>query len=454
MFFKIKKRALFRFLENADSEMIQSIGRKKVLRAFKRAGDELPIYKKILEKNNLKTKDVKNLENFEKKVPIIYKKDIFNEGFRLEDFYIGDLEEIEGAYTSSGFSGNFSYGIFTKKDTEKGEAFTRLLFDKILDTEDKKPLMINALAMGVDVPSPYTKINTSVRPDMVLAFIELFKEKYDQFIIFSDPFFAKEIVDYAIERGFDWKKVRASFVCGGAWTSESLVNYIYEKAEMKKTGGKYLMSMGISEIGLLVFQMPDDLTEIRKEIQNNEKLKKELFGNIRAVPELMYYFPMNHYIEVINADENGFGELVFSCVDKGDKSPLIRYNSKDVGKLISNKDFKETLKKHNCSVPRFNLPLVGVFGRTKRNKKIGKNKLSVCDAEQKLFEDIKDAEKITGYFKVTKKGVKIQLKKGLKKSKNLEKKFEKRIGFKTILYEYDEFPYGLEINYEKKFKLI
>ncbi len=464
MLIKAIKKRLFRryvinLLEKSEPEKIENLAKEKLLPSFKRAAERVPAYNKILHEKNIKAEQVNSLEDFAEKVPILKKEDLFPK-FKLKELCInGKLpDDFVSAFTSSGFSGVFSYGITTKLDDENIIQTIKLLFGYEFDSENKRTLFINSQAMGVTFPSPYPMINTGVRADMVLASIKIFKKQFEQFIVFSEPHFAKKIIEEGVKEGFDWKSCSVSFVLGADYCSDSLIRYLKSFIT-----GKICLNFGLSELGLNLFYNNMHLNDLRSVAQKDKSLREALFGDkTEAVPEIMYYFPNKTFIETTNNDKDGFGEFVFSMLDKELKMPLIRYNSKDFGKIISFNKLKETLIKKGYSglIPKFKLPVVGVFGRSRRFIEDKGKKIFVIDVEEALYRDFSIAKKITGYFRVSSSGIDIQLKENINSSLEIKRKIEKLIlGFtgKKIsvkVYSYQDFPYGMALDYESKFKFI
>jgi phenylacetate-CoA ligase len=303
---------------------------------------------------------------------------------------------------------------------------------------------------------------------MVLALLREFKQEFEHFIIFTDPNFAKKILEDGIKIRTDWKSFNVSFVLGGYWFSNSLSNYLMnllgtDFKNLEK--GQVRITMGLSEIGLNLFNDSPVLAGLRDAVQKDEKLRKEIFGDIKTAPEIMYYYPNRTFIETINKDKNGFGELIFTNLNKEAKIPLIRYNSHDIGKLFSFDNLKQILirKGYQGLVPEFKLPIAGILGRRKDYIIYKEEKIFPEDIKEALFRDSSIAGSITGYFRLSKKTkpmVEIQLKKGKKLTSKLSYEIQKKIynltslNISVKLYEYEKFPYAMELNYEKKFKFI
>ncbi len=460
MLIKAIKKRLFRryaikLLEKSEPEKIEKLGREKILVSFKRAAERVPAYNKILHEKNINAKQINSLEDFAEKVKILKKEDLFPK-FKLKELCLdGDLNELKSAFTSSGFSGIFSYGPVFKDDEENTKDMTDFLLDYIFETSRKKSIIINALAMGVSFQTSLPIISTSVKSEMVVSFVKKLSEDFEQFIIFSSPYFAKKIIEDGIRLGLDWKNINANFLIGGEWSSSSLVSYL---KSMLKKDARVLSTMGLSELGLNLFHDSPVLSNVRDIIQKDEKLRKKILGNLKTCPEIMYYYPPRYILEIVNKDEDGFGEMVFSMLGNN-KMPLIRYNSKDIGKIFRHEEFFSAIRRAGYNIkPEFKLPITAITGR--ESSAILGDKMVVQDINEALYQDFSIAKKITGYFRVSNSGIHIQLKENIKPSLEIKRRIEKLIldfiGKKIFVkvYSYQDFPFGMVLDYESKFKFI
>lgn len=460
MLIKAIKKRLFRryalkLLEKSEPEKIEKLGKEKLLPAFKRAAERVPAYAKILHEKNINIGQINTLEDFAKKVPILKKEDLFPK-FKLKELCIdGNLNELKSAFTSSGFSGVFSYGPVFKDDEENTKEMVDFLLDYTFETSRKKTVIINALAMGVSFQTSLPIISTSVKSEMVIAFIKKLKEDFEQFIIFSSPYFAKKIIEDGIKLGLDWKNYNVNFLIGGEWFPNSLASYL---KSMLKKDAKVLSTMGLSEIGLNLFHDSPILSSARDIIQKDEKLRKKIFGNLKTCPEIMYYYPPRYLLEIINKNVDGFGEMVFSILGNN-KMPLMRYNSKDIGKIFRHEDFFSAIRKAGYNLnPEFKLPIIAIIGR--ESSAILGDKMIAQDINEALYKDVLIAKKITGYFRVSGSGIDIQLKENINPSLEIKRKIEKLIldfigkKISVKVYSYQDFPYGMTLDYESKFRFI
>lgn len=460
LLFNIKKRILFNILLRGDSDKIVRFGEKGVVPAFLNAAENVSAYGKILSGKKVDVSGIRSLEDFKAKVPIVTKADVFD--FGISELCVGGKlpRDFVSAFTSSGFSNKFSFGVVTEEDGKATSEMIALLLDYLYGSEKNKTLLINAEAMGVTFASPYPMINTSVRPDMVLAFLKILKNEFEKFVVFADPHFAKKIVDDGAREKFDWKSSNVSFIVGGDSTSNSLVEYL------RSFGVDVRITMGLSELGLNLFHDSPVLEKVRALAQKDKKLRYALFGEgVESCPEIMFYYPNRIFLEDVGKDKNGFGDLVFTMLDKKLKMPLIRYNSKDNGKLFGYDEFGKILKEggHGDLVPEFKLPIVAVAGRANRGIVCNGKRVGVEDVKEAIYRDVGVAKKLTGNFRLSKKKralLEVQLGEGEKMDRSVARKIEKEIfgmlgvSVPVRVYEYGDFPYGMGLDYERKFRFV
>ncbi len=362
-----------------------------VFEAFSHVASHMPFYKKILSDKNIDPALIVTMDDFITKVPILHKQDIFSK-FSPEDLVQnGDMSEIRSAILTSGTSGVFAYSLLTKKDEQIQQGMVDDMLKTFFNAEQEPPLIINALAMGVTFASSYPVITTSVRSDMVIHVLKTLSPHYKRTIIVADPYFAKKIIDEACESGFDWTRFPIVFVVGGSLSSNSLLQYMLYRINKEQGIESNIVqgTMGLTEIGLNIFSALPDLISIRNNIQHDKVLMNKLFGDsVTVCPELMYYNSERVFVEIINPDAHGFGEIVLSNLDMTALNPLIRYNTGDVGKFLDKKDIPEA---------QFPLPIIAIGGRS-GDRKDGISLTAII--LEALFCDVLIAKHVSGHFKV------------------------------------------------------
>lgn len=451
-------------LESIRTEDISFFGSLSVLPAFRETAKTIPFYRKILRDRKVDIDQIKTLSDFSKNVPILKKVDIFQKFGVRNLCKNGRFDDVCGAIVTSGTSGAFAYNLLTREDTEIQRKTLDAFFEYYYGAENKRILIINALAMGVSFVSKHPILNSSIRSDIAAHFIKTFGNHYERMIVICDPNFAKRILDQGAAAGISWKETPVSFIVGGAWASNSLIKYISDRIDDKERsiGNTVAITMGITEIGLNIFNAPPELVRLRNIIQNDRKLLSMIFGNDETVcPEIMYYYPTRTYIEIAEADDSGIGNIVMSNLDTKSKMALFRYTTGDQGKFLSRDTITEYLAANGYDFSfQLGLPIIAVYDRERGNKGERDDAVSIAEMKEALFSDDSIAPFFTGHFKMIpeKSSIEVQLEKGIEEKEHenikslLETSVERISGKRQAVHviPYQDFRFDMNLDYERK----
>lgn len=445
---KHKTGKLKAYLKSIDQNSLRLQSEKKAISAFKSAAKNIPAYQEILTAHNVWPKEIYDIADFRRKVPVLDKKAVFGAyRGRVEKLcnavYFSDISEI---VSSSGHSGLFSYGLNQRSTQRRFSEFTDVMLDYTFGICQKKTLLINALPMGIKINSDYLTIaNTGPRDDTIICLLGGFAAEFDQVIIAADNNFAKNMLEEAIESGVEIKKTKIHLILGEEMLAENMRSYLAHLLGEDLDGFESAFigsSFGIAELGLnLMF-------ETRETISLRRKAQKSQPHQIH--PQLFHYFPTRIYIEELKSENDT--ELVMTNLDENAVLPLIRYNTRDCGMVIVNNP--------GLSI---NLPLVELYGRDKFTAS-GGEVIRPQLIKEALFSDFSIPPFITCYFRLSQiegmLNIEIQLKKRKEKTPALEEKINSAISsflkvpFAVKIYPYYAFPYGMELDYERKFRNI
>ncbi len=466
-----KRRKIIQLLKNSSPEAIEQMGTRALIPAFRRAATKMPAYKKILSENNIDHRQVTDEKSFKKTVPVLDKQSVFGRFEDIEELCVGGtIKNMKLAMTSSGFSGCFSYGINTVYNQRNIAKSIDTALEYVFDISRKKTFIVNCLPMGVKVSTSLMLSENSVREDMALAIIKKFSPKFDQTVVVADPNYLKKLAEDANEKKLiDWNKLNINFISGEDWFSESFRSYLAHLIEidLDNPGERMIgTTMGVAELDLNLFHESKFTIQIRRNVQQNQALRRELFGDDCVVaPIIFHYYPHRIILEALPEDSND-KELVFSMLSPHMLVPLMRYNSKDRGWIFSYNQMKGILAKHGLQdiTPDIKLPCVAVGGRKDRFLMAsGHTPVYPEEIKQGLYEDFEAAARTTGYFFLNPADggrLEVQLKDGIFVSEELRHRFERccfkytRTSLPLILYSYRDFPHGMVLDYERKFKHI
>lgn len=175
-----------------------------------------------------------------------------------------------------------------------------------------------------------------------------------QIIIAGYPPFLKDLISYAQEKGHNFCNFSAVGVVGGQGISEAM------RDQLTKNGfNQIISSYGASDLDINLGVESEFEISLRKAIETNPGLGRELYGENKGLPMIFHYDPMNYHVETDDEDN-----LLFTCSRNERSSPRIRYDLGDKGRVYASSDVQALLAKYGIfKKPSLNLPLMFVWGR-------------------------------------------------------------------------------------------
>ncbi len=431
---------------------------KSLLKVFHRCAASVPAYKKLLREKGVDPESIQSIDAFKRFVPVIDKYDTFIKyENRISHFCVdGKLEGIVAILSSSGYSGRFSYGLISKEEDKAGRQMVDFYLDRHFHIEKRRTLLINCLPMGVKVPSERTVVaDVSVRADTAIALVRGFGEDFDQIILVGENTFMKYLLELGQEKGLDWSDYNVRLIVGEECFPEGYRTYMASLLGRDIDQSNEVIigsSMGISEIGLSVFQESPGTIGVRRKLDAEPSLRKKYFGDVRFTPMIFNYIPLVVFVEEEKKEGADHPELVFTPLSQKRKMPLIRYNSHDQGMhFVPGEDLGR-------DAGTSNLPMVAIFGRGDHINVSG-NRIYIEELKADLYRDRSLAARMTGNFLLpegthAQKPVvlRIQMKPGIAVQPELRKKAEELIGesygdlIRTELVKFE----GMPLDFERK----
>lgn len=461
----LKRKKMVSILKSLKPARLENHSRKTTLRAFRNAARRLKAYRSILEEHGVDWKQIETFEDFKNRVPII-DKNLFFQRFQYKELCLnGDIDRVSGISTSSGTSNSFSFALSSEAGNKQASEFGEMILDHFLGISTQRTFVFNCNPMGVRIPLNLPTADTCVNTGSVLNILKKIHRDYDQFVFASEIHFLKKLLEDGVESGIQWKTIRANFIVGADWMPESMRCYFEHILHTDYAAHERMvvMNMGLTELATSLGNESVETIMIRKEARKNPALARDLFGSDKMIPEVICYYPMNTYVESLPND-HGTGELVYSSLSETSLMPLIRYNSKDWGKVIPYGKMKSVLEKYNLSglIPEFKLPMIAMYGRSGDYLLFGDKKVYSQEVRGRLYEDFDLASKFTGHFKMKNENnrlmVKIQLKEETSPTEALRQRYQDLLRGSSeadvqLVPYYDYHP-ALTVNYEKKIRHI
>lgn len=341
------------FMAHMNEKAWHKIGNKKALEVFHEAAKGVPAYQAFLKDHKISAEKIKTIEDFQK-VPWTDKKNYLSE-YELEELCLdGDLSQSHIISTSSGSSGESFYWPRLPIQDTMSEKVLELTYKNCYGIDRYSTLFIVCFALGAWVAGemclglvksiarkdyPMTAVSPGMDLHESLKIIKDLGKKYDQIVIGGYPPFVKDIIDYGEKDGICWSDYRIKFLHGGEGFSEQWRDYLIEKAGVENELSDVINLYASAEVGVLGGESPLTIL-IRRLASKDQKLAQDLFGD-KGIPSLIQYSPAGRHF-IIEGGE------IFLTV-KG-AIPLIRYNTHDMGGIISFERTMEIMQSHNHDV--------------------------------------------------------------------------------------------------------
>jgi phenylacetate-coenzyme A ligase PaaK-like adenylate-forming protein len=437
---------------------------------FRRTAATVPFYKRLLARQGIRPAQVTDLEKFRSVVPIIVKRDVFA-SHSLADLLVDrSVDSVATLITSSGLTAqSFSLGMINRKGTRSMIRSTDRLLDIMFQTRQKKTFVINTCAMGITIPTSLPGMNLSVRSDKVLALLRAMRPYYQQFVVTSDVYFLKKLLEDGRSAGISWSRWPVQFAMGGEWFPESYRQYLAGVLEVnlerRHPPIRILGSMGAAELGFNVCFETHDTVRLRQLVAADERLRHALFGPVDTVPMIGHYDPRRWFIELAPTQELGAGggAFVFTSLDLDAAMPLVRYQTGDCGYILPYSHVTRILKslKYDAYVPGLTYPMLAVAGRTDQSVKVAGKTIRMEFLRALLYSSRRLASMTTGQFHATaRRGrlhLRVQLQAAIEPGRRamieaqLSSLFNRQFPAVVRAVPYFDFRDALSVDYERKF---
>ena len=467
---KLTRRLIRTQLQKMSAEKLRRLSEKRLLRAFRRAARQSKAYQILLSENKVNAESISTVQDLLRLCPILEKSNTFRR-FALRELIADDvqIDQLGSVLTSSGQSGTgYAVGLSTRNQMKSTPTMIDLGLELAFDIDTYRTLLINCLPMGVTFQSNAVCVaNVSVREDMACAIVEQIGKLFDQIILCGDPLFLKKFCDYSQVKQINWANYRVNVIVGEETFTESFRDYLAAVLHISADaieGGFIGSSMGIGECGLNLFNETRETIALRRACNRDPKLLGQLFGEgsrYHALPTFMVFNPLRVFAEVDSVSKYGEGDLLVSVLDETTPIPLLRYKTGDRATLIKEASLDLIWRQSGIKLPPPRLPLIALHGRAKDTLP---NFGHVDEYKHALYQQAQVAEQLSGAFRLTLQSDRIlweiQLRQGAKNqlislaSQLQEHASEFSNKTHIVCYEYENFPYGKTLDYERKFNYL
>jgi phenylacetate-CoA ligase len=436
----------------------------QLLTTFRVVAERRPWYRTLLDEAGIDPAAIRTATAFAR-CPTLTKQNTF-ERFGIRALAAGTpIDALASVLTSSGHGGRFSFGLTTRAmDTVAADAIDGAL-DEAFEVRSRPTLALNCLPMGVTFGSRcMTVATTSVREDMATALVEAFGDDFAQILVVADPLFLKRLTDHARSRGLDWRRHRVQVVVGEEVFGERFRTYMtgcFGLSPDRPDGTWLMSSMGVGELGLHLLYETRATVGLRRALTANAGLARDLLGPDRATspaPMCFTYEPRRIFVEIDEPGRDGFGRLLVSMLDPGLPVPLLRYATGDEARLVEGEDVRRVLARHGVTIAEpCPESLVLLRGRTREALPNGSHVLAYKDA---VYAAPDTAERLTGAVRLTSDAagltMHVQLVPGSTEPAGIVASLREALPAaaqptRIEVWPYAMFPFGMTLDYERKF---
>lgn len=398
----LRKFMLHQGRRMGPSRMLET-SKNRAIRASMDAAKHSAAYRVLLQERGIDLATL-GLQTDWNSLPVLTKSNTF-ERFPLPQLSRPlSASALADVLTSSGRGGrSYGFRLTAREQHEEAWFSIDLGLQDVFGVDEKPTLLVNCLPMGVVFRSRAVAVaNVSVREDMACSILRDVGLGFQQTLLCTDPLFVRRLLDEAQAVGVDWHALNTSVIVGEEVLVEAQRDYIAARMgiDVEKDPHRLVgSSFGVGELGLNLLFETRETIRMRRAMRTQPALAQVLCGAaaVDAMPSVFCYNPLRTYLEILNPDASGFGELCITLLDPHAVIPLPRYATGDLGRLIDPPDTSKAAAMAGTSPPW--LPLVAIQGRIKDR---ASGLPSVESIKELLYLDHAIADQLSGAFRLAK----------------------------------------------------
>lgn len=377
--------------------------RRGAVRAAVQAAQHSAAYRALLQEHRIEPSTL-GAQTDLAALPVLTKANTFGR-FTLEQLARPTpANELADVLTSSGRGGrSFGFRLTARGQHETSWFDIDLGLQDVFKVDQQTTLLVNCLPMGVVFRSRAVAVaNVSVREDMACSILRDVGPRFQQTLLCTDPLFIRRLLDEARIAGVDWKALNTSVIVGEEVLVEAQRDYIAARLGIDLENEPLRMigsSFGVGELGLNLLFETRETIRMRRAMRAQPEVAQLLGGKSdgSSVPSIFCFNPLRCYVEVLNPDSDGFGELCITMLDPHAIIALPRYSTGDLGKLVTRQGAAQAARLAGTTLPW--LPVVAVKGRI-QDRSTGMP--SVESIKELIYADHAIADQLTGAFRIAK----------------------------------------------------
>lgn len=348
---------------------------RAALNLFHSVAAEVPAYRDFLNREGIDPARIQTIADFQK-LPLLTKPNYMTSYPLPQRCRGGKLHDSEMIAGSSGSTGKpLFWPRSLKHELDVAFRFEQIFRDAF-QANTRPTLAVICFALGTWVGGiytaaccrylaqkgyPVTLVTPGNNKSEIFRVMETLAPHFEQIVLAGYPPFIKEVIDYGIAQGIDWKNHRIKMIFAGEVFSEEWRTLVCERVGSSDPVHDTASLYGTADAGVLGNETPVSIT-LRRFFATHPEAARELFGESR-LPTLVQYDPLSRFFEVTPE-----GTLIVT----GDNGvPLIRYHIADKGGLVPYEAMLRFVKKQGgdplgalqTDQGLHPLPFVYLFGR-------------------------------------------------------------------------------------------
>lgn len=367
-----------RLQQDAEEKWIRR-GQTRAMHLFHAMSARVPAYKDFLKEHNFSPNSVQSYDDFYKIPPI--DKDNYLRKYSKE-MLCWDGEFAHGQWVISTTSGSTGQPYYFPREHSQDWQYAisaELYLRNNFNIQKKSTLYIVAFPMGAWIGGLFTYealkivaenggydlsiITPGIHKQEVINAVKQLGKSFDQVIIGAYAPFLKDILDDGIRDGVKWEEYNLGFVFSAEAFTETFRDYVFKTTGIKDEYRSTLNHYGTVDLGTMAHETPESILIRRQLARDNrldvifpEKTRQATFAQFN--PELFNF----------ESQDNNLFCTAYSGI------PLVRYDLKDYGGVITRREVHERLAAEGLDVnigikqakiqeSTWNLPFVYVYER-------------------------------------------------------------------------------------------
>ena len=323
-------------------------GAGRALQQFYAMAHRVPAYKDFLKSHDFSPTSVKSIADFAR-IPAIDKDNYLRK--YPKEMLCWDGEFSHGQWVISTTSGSTGQPYYFPREHSQDWQYAitaELYLRSNFQIHQKSTLYIVAFPMGAWIGGLFTYealkivaehggyelsiITPGIHKQEVINAVKQLGGSFDQIIIGAYAPFLKDILDDGTREGVDWQSLNVGFVFSAEAFTEKFRDYVFKTTGTTDQLRSTLNHYGTVDLGTMAHETPESVM-IRRHLAEQGQLQT-LFPEADRQPTFAQYNPELFYFEAE-------GDNLYCTAYSG--LPLVRYNLKDYGGIMTRADVHSKL---------------------------------------------------------------------------------------------------------------